>query len=98
MANGTQTLDLTPDSKDVKLPPETAEVRSPQNAATPQQKQSERPKWDAVGELKKRYPGIANETDQKILQHLSKPNNFRSAFPEYKHLDDKTIQNNINLE
>ncbi|GAC1632848.1 MAG: hypothetical protein NVS9B14_06640 [Candidatus Acidiferrum sp.] len=51
--------------------------------------------FDAVGELRKRYPGVANEPDEKIRQHLSNPQNFRSAFPEYGHLDDATITRNM---
>lgn len=51
--------------------------------------------FDPIGELRKRYPGIASEPDDKVYQHLSDPNNFRSAFPEYAHLDDETITRNM---
>jgi hypothetical protein len=51
--------------------------------------------FDPVSELRTRYPGVANEPDEKIREHLSDPNNFRAAFPEYKGLDDATIVRNM---
>jgi hypothetical protein len=51
--------------------------------------------FDPVAELRQRYPGVASEPDDKIREHLSDPNNFRSAFPEYSHLDDDTIKRNM---
>jgi hypothetical protein len=51
--------------------------------------------FDPVAELRTRYPGVAQESEDKIREHLTKPENFRSAFPEYAHLDDATIQRNM---
>ena len=51
--------------------------------------------WDPVAELRSRYPGVADQPDDKIREHLSDPKNFRSAFPEYAHLDDQTIRRNM---
>lgn len=51
--------------------------------------------FDPVAELRQRYPGVANEPDEKIRQHLSSPENFRAAFPEYAHLDNETITRNL---
>src|SRR5208283_6029121 len=64
---------------------------STEQAAPPPQGQT----WDPVAELRSRYPGVANEPEEKIRQHLSNPQNFRSAFPEYTHLDDATITRNM---
>jgi hypothetical protein len=60
-------------------------------AAQPVQTQQ----WDPVAAARQKYPGLANEPDTKILQHLSDPNNFRNAFPEYGHLDDQVITRNM---
>ncbi len=51
--------------------------------------------FDPLGELRKRYPGIAQEPDEKVYHHLSNPENFRSAFPEYAHLNDEQITRNM---
>lgn len=51
--------------------------------------------FDPLNELRTRYPGVANEPDEKVYKHLSDPNNFRAAFPEYAHLDDDTITRNM---
>lgn len=51
--------------------------------------------FDPLAELRKRYPGVSQEPDEKLYQHLSNPANFRSAFPEYEHLDDQTITTNM---
>lgn len=51
--------------------------------------------FDPVAELRSRYPGTANEPDEKVHEYLSDPKNFRAAFPEYKDLDDDTIKRNM---
>lgn len=51
--------------------------------------------FDPLNELRARYPGVAKEPDEKVYHHLSDPNNFRAAFPEYAHLDDETITRNM---
>lgn len=63
----------------------------PDGATQPVQTQQ----WDPVAAMRQKYPGLANEPDTKILQHLSEPTNFRTSFPEYGHLDDTTIQRNM---
>ncbi|HTD21845.1 MAG TPA: transglycosylase SLT domain-containing protein [Terriglobales bacterium] len=52
-------------------------------------------KFNPVAEVRLRYPGLVGSNDQTILQHLSDPNKFRSAFPEYGHLNDATIRHNM---
>lgn len=51
--------------------------------------------FDPIAELRTRYPGVAQEPDEKVYNHLSNPANFRAAFPEYAHLDDETITRNM---
>ena len=53
------------------------------------------PQWDPVTELAKKYPGIASEPREKMVDYLSDPKNFRASFPEYKGLDDTTIRSNM---
>lgn len=69
----------------------------PLTAAPPAPPPDQGQQFDPVGELRKRYPGVAQEPDEKIYQHLSRPENFRTAFPEYGHLDDETITRNMAL-
>src|SRR5215471_5716135 len=52
-------------------------------------------KFDPLVEVRQRYPGLMTWSDETILQHLNDPNKFRSAFPEYSHLNDATIRHNM---
>jgi hypothetical protein len=52
-------------------------------------------KWNPVSDVRTRYPGLKDWSDDRILNSLSDPQKFRSAFPEYSHLDDERIKNNI---
>jgi hypothetical protein len=51
--------------------------------------------WNPVPELKQKYPGLKDWTDEKIYNNLSDPNKFRSAFPQYANLGDDVIKRNI---
>lgn len=51
--------------------------------------------WNPIAEAKTKYPGLASESEDKIGEFLSQPQNFRSSFPEYAHLDDQTIVRNM---
>lgn len=53
--------------------------------------------FDPIAELRKRYPDprVSGAPDAKIIDHLSSPDNFRAAFPEYAHVDDETITRNM---
>lgn len=52
-------------------------------------------KFDPVAEARKRYPGLKDWDDRRILDNLRDPARFRSAFPEYKDLPDDVIQRNM---
>jgi hypothetical protein len=60
-----------------------------------QQPPPPQPQWDVLGEARKRYSGLQNEDDQSIIEHFSKPENFRAAFPEFAHLSDEDITGNM---
>src|SRR6202521_3650567 len=51
--------------------------------------------WNPIAEARTKYPGLASESEDKIGEFLSQPQNFRSSFPEYGHLDDQTIARNM---
>lgn len=51
--------------------------------------------WDPVSAARRRYPGLASESDEKIGAFLADPQNFRSSFPEYASLDDASINRNM---
>jgi hypothetical protein len=51
--------------------------------------------WNPVPELKQKYPGLKDWTDEKIYNNLSDPTKFRSAFPQYAKLGDDVIKRNI---
>jgi hypothetical protein len=51
--------------------------------------------FDPVAEFKAAWPAAANMPEDTIRKNLQDPNLFRSAFPNYAHLDDKTISSNM---
>ena len=51
--------------------------------------------WNPVGDLRKKYSGLKSWTDDQILESMEDPSKFRSAFPEYSHLNDGTIKRNV---
>ena len=51
--------------------------------------------FNPLAELAKRYPDVAKEPPTKALEYLSKPDNFRTVFPEYKDLGDADIVRNM---
>lgn len=55
-------------------------------------------KWDPVTAARDRYPGLSSDSDITILQHLSDPAKFRSAFPEYAQMSDGDIQKGVSRE
>lgn len=52
--------------------------------------------FDPIAAFKSRYAGGENEPDEKVLNYLSKPQHFRSAFPEYKSWNDERIRSLFN--
>jgi len=52
-------------------------------------------KWNPVPELRAKYPGLKEWSDERILESLSDPAKFRSAFPQYAALSDDVIKRNI---
>jgi len=53
------------------------------------------PKWNPVQEVRQKYPGLKDWPDSRILENLSDPTRFRTAFPQYAHLGDDVIKRNI---
>ena len=51
--------------------------------------------WDPIVAARQKFPGIKDESDEKIGEFISEPKNFRNTFPEYSHLDDQTIVRNM---
>jgi len=52
-------------------------------------------RWNPIEDVRKRYPGLKDWGDGRILENMSDPAKFRSAFPEYAHLDDERIKSNV---
>ncbi len=51
--------------------------------------------WNPVKEVRANYPGLKDWSDDRILENLSDPQKFRSAFPQYGKLTDDVIRRNI---
>jgi hypothetical protein len=52
-------------------------------------------KWNPVDEARQSYPALKDWSDARILNNLSDPTKFKSAFPQYAHLGDDVIKRNI---
>lgn len=51
--------------------------------------------FNPAAEAKRRWPGLAQMTDDQVFERLSDPVKFRSAFPELERLPDETIIKNV---
>lgn len=51
--------------------------------------------WNPVQEVRTKYPGLKDWSDDRILQNLSDPKRFRAAFPQYSNLGDDVIKRNL---
>jgi hypothetical protein len=51
--------------------------------------------WNPVQEVRTKYPGLKDWSDDRILQNLSDPKRFRAAFPQYSKLGDDVIKRNL---
>jgi len=51
--------------------------------------------WNPIQEVRTKYPGLKDWSDDRILQNLSDPKRFRAAFPQYSNLGDDVIKRNI---
>lgn len=52
--------------------------------------------WNPVPEVRAKYPGLKDWSDDSILKNLSDPAKFRTEFPQYAHVADDVIKKNIN--
>jgi hypothetical protein len=52
-------------------------------------------RWNPVADVRKKYPGLKDWSDDRILKNMEDPTKFKSAFPEYSHLSDDAIKRNV---
>lgn len=50
--------------------------------------------WNPIVEARKAWPGLKDQSDASIYQNIIQPDIFRATFPDYAHLNDKTILKN----